>query len=378
MSRPKEGLRALVLNWQDRRNPQAGGAEEHLHEIFGRMASRGHEVTLLASGFRGAATRTEYGNLEIHRTGSRYTYSAWAPFYYREHLRRRDFDVVVEDLNKVPLFAPLWCGRPVVQLVHHLFGATAFREANPVLATATWLLERPIPWVFRGVPTIAVSESTREDMLARGLEAPIVVIRNGVDTDLYTPAADGRRAEKPTALYLGRLKRYKGVDDLIRAVALLDGSDLELQIAGDGDDRSRLESLGENLGIGDRLHFLGFVDETRKLELFRKAWLHVLPSSKEGWGMTNLEAAACGTPSVASDSPGLRESVRDGETGVLVPHGDVEALADAIARLVADDEKRERMGLRARRFAETLSWEAASLAVEDVLREAAKAGRGSG
>lgn len=362
-------LRILVVNWLDRENPQAGGAELHLHETFGRLARRGHEVTALVSGWPGCPPRVALDGLEVHRAGSRYTFSVAARRAYRKSLAARSFDVVVEDLNKVPLFTPLWVEAPVVLLVHHLFGATAFQAGPAPVAVATWLLERPIPWVFRNTPTVAVSESTREDLVRRGmLPEQIEVIPNGVDVDHYTPGDTGRY-ERPTLLYLGRLKRYKRIDLGLEAVAALvaEGLDVEILIAGDGEDAGALRAKARSLGIEGRARFLGFIDEERKLELLRRSWLHVLTSPKEGWGISNLEAAACGTPSVASDSPGLRESVLDGETGLLVPHGDVRALATALGRVLRDDELRARMSARARAFAEGLSWSAAADALEATL-----------
>ena len=162
-------MRILVVNWLDRQNPQAGGAEAHLHETFGRLARRGHEITLLASGWKGCDPRAELDGIGVHRTGARYTFSLAAPRYFRRALGDTPFDVVVEDLNKVPLFTRYWTSAPVVALVHHLFGTTAFQEASFPLAAATWLLERPIPFVFRTAPMIAVSASTREDLGRRGL-----------------------------------------------------------------------------------------------------------------------------------------------------------------------------------------------------------------
>ncbi|NIP83811.1 MAG: glycosyltransferase, partial [Gemmatimonadetes bacterium] len=215
-------MRILVLNWQDRLNPQAGGAETHLHEIFGRLADRGHEVTLLVSGWPDAPARDVLDGMEVHRTGGRYTFNLAAPVYYRRRLRQRNFDVMIEDLNKVPLMSPLWAGHPLSLLVHHLFGATAFQEAAPPVAAATWLLERPLGRMYREVPTMAVSRSTAEDLGARGLPVDrIAVIPNGVPTDRFTPVESGARFDTPTLLYLGRLKRYKRVDLPIRAVALL-------------------------------------------------------------------------------------------------------------------------------------------------------------
>jgi len=366
----RDGLDILVVNWLDRENPQSGGAETHLHEIFGRLVARGHRVTLLCSGWEGCESRTILDGIAVHRVGRRYTFSLAAPRYFRKVLKAHPFDVVVEDLNKVPVFTPYWSRTPSVLLVHHLFGATAFREAGPLLAAGTWLLERPIPWAFRGRPTIAISESTRDDLVARGMHAETIdVIPNGIDTDLYTPAPDGRRYDRPTVLYLGRVKKYKRIDLILAAVAVLakEGLDLRLVVGGQGSHLPNLRSLAARLGIADRVRFPGFVDTARKLDLFRRSWVHVLASPKEGWGIANLEAAACGTPTVASDAPGLRESVVDGETGFLVPHGDVGALALRIGLLCKDPKLREALGRSGRRFAEAYSWDASAEATEAAL-----------
>lgn len=357
------GLNLLVMNWQDRLNPQAGGAETHLHEVFGRLAAAGNRVTLLVSGWPGAKPREIVDGMEVHRVGGRYTYNLTAPGYYRRVLRRRNFDLVVEDLNKVPLFTPFWVRRPLVLLVHHLFGETAFEEAPWPIAAATWLLERPIGRVYRRVAVEAVSESTRNDLVSRGLPAEsIVVIPNGVDLELYSPDPAEPKFEEPTLLYLGRLKQYKRVDLILRALALLrdEGVHARLIIAGQGDAADDLRRLRSELGLEDRVEMPGFVGEELKRNYFRRAWIHLLTSPKEGWGITNLEAAACGTPTIASDSPGLRDSVVDGVTGYLVPHGDVRALADRIRELLEDTELRERLGEQAREFADGFSWDRAA------------------
>lgn len=363
-------LRVLVVNWLDRENPQSGGAEAHLHEIFGRLARRGHDVAVLSSGWPGAPRRTRLDGMDVHRAGGRYSFSLAAPRYYRRHLKREDFDVVVEDLNKVPVFAPYWAGAPVALLVHHLFGATAYQEASLPLATATWLLERPVPWVFRRAPTVAVSESTREDLARRGMDPQrIAVVPNGIDLDKYAPDPTLEPFPEPTLLYLGRVKRYKRVDLIIRAVAVLRDAGVEarLLVAGAGDHAPKLRRLTAKLGLEDRVEFLGYVSEERKLELFRRSWVHVLTSPKEGWGIANMEAAACGTPTVASDSPGLRESVVAGKTGLLSPHGDVDALADRLTTLIREPSIRDEMGRRAREFAEGYSWDASADAMESFL-----------
>jgi len=165
-------------------------------------------------------------------------------------------------------------------------------------------------------------------------------------------------------LYLGRLKRYKGVEYALRAVAAarLVRPEITLDICGQGDDRPRLEHVVESLGLAGAVRFRGFVSEEEKRTLLRRAWAVVFPSPKEGWGISNVEAAACGTPALASDSPGLRESVRHGVTGYLVPHGDWRGLADRMVALALDAELVERLGRAARQFAEGLSWDTAAQA----------------
>jgi glycosyltransferase involved in cell wall biosynthesis len=406
-------MRLLVLNWQDRENPQAGGAEIHLHETFGRLAARGWDVTLVSSGWGGAAPRAELDGIRVHRVGGRHTYPLHLPGYVARTLGpgtgEPAFDLVVEDLNKVPVMAPTWLRPPTVLLVHHLFGATAFREAAFPVAAATWLLERPIPWIYRGIPTIAVSDSTRDDLVARGLSRALIqVIPNGIDLARYTPgppvgvaarAGDGPAPEasasppevlpsagdavaagahgfaEPTVLYLGRLKRYKRVDLVLEGVAALRrrGLPVRVIVAGRGDHGPALEARARALGLGpDEAVFEGYVSEERKLELLRGAWVHALASPREGWGIANLEAAACGTPTVASDAPGLRDSVRHGETGFLVPHGDVAALADRIGALLLDRELRDRLSRGARRFAEGFAWDRTAADMALALEAAAR------
>lgn len=366
-------MKVLVANWQDRENPRSGGAEIHLHEVFGRLARRGHEVTLLVSHWGTAPRLAQLDGMAVHRVGSRNTYNAVAPFYYRRAFTS-PFDVLIEDLNKVPIFSTLWAREPVGLLVHHLFGRTAFQEASFPFAAATWLLEQPLSLFYGKLPVLAVSESTREDLVARGFRrGQIRVVENGVDITHYRPDPATRRFEQPTLLYLGRLKRYKRVDLVISGFAELAGDipEARLLIAGTGDYEPELRRLIADLGLGQQVELLGFVSETEKIELLRRSWVHVLTSPKEGWGISNLEAAACGTATVASNSPGLRDSVRHGITGYLVPHGDTASFAQRVGQLLRDQTLRDRLGAQARTFAEGLTWERAADGMETFLADVA-------
>ncbi len=352
-------LRLLVINWQDLNNPQAGGAEIHLHEIFGRLAERGHEVTLLCSGWPGAPPQEQVDGITVRRVGGRHSFTVLAAPYYRRYLRDAGFDLVVEDINKVPLFTPLWVETPVVGLVPHLFGGTAFREASLPFAAAVWLAERPIPYFYRDVSFQAISESTADDLAARGLpRSRIRVIRPGLDRSRFAPDPSRPRFDEPTFAYVGRLKRYKGLETVVEALGRLAASGVEarLRVAGKGDHEAALRRFAAERAPG-RVDFLGYISEAEKLDLLRRAWATVYPSPKEGWGLTNVEAAACGTPALASDSPGLRESVAGERSGLLVRHGDVEAWVRALRRIACDAELRARLGSGARDFAGEFGWD---------------------
>ena len=364
-------MNILLVNWQDRENPQAGGAEVHLFEIFSRLATRGHRVRLVCSGWAGAPGSAMVDGIEVRRRSNRSCFTLAGRSAVRQAIAGEAPDVLVEDINKLPLFLSGMTRAPLYVIIPHLFGDTIFHEASVPAASLVWLAERPIPQAYRRADFHAISESTGADLVERGV-APerIRVIHPGVDAVKHTPLP-GSRSATPSFLYLGRLKRYKGVDTAIGAldVARRTRSDLILHIAGSGDDRARLERITHQLGLQEAVRFHGFVSESDKLRLLRSTWANVFPSPKEGWGITIVEAAACGTPSLASDSPGLRDSVRHGETGFLVPHGDIHALAGRMLELAADPGLVASLGAKGRAFAETLTWESAARQTEEHLME---------
>lgn len=370
-------MRILLVNWQDIENPHAGGAELHLFELFGRLAAKGHRVHLVCSGWPGGAVRSQVRGISVERHGGRHSFALAGRGAIRAALRRESWDVLVEDINKLPLYSCGLTELPCCAIVPHLFGTTAFQEAPWPMAALVALAERPIPRVYRRAGFHAISESTRDDLVERGVPRErIRVIHPGVDAAACTPASGLDRTPAPTFLYVGRLKRYKGVEVALRALVLArrERGDLSLDIAGTGDDAARLRRLAGQLGLHDAVRFHGYVDEARKRRLFREAWANVFPSPKEGWGLTVMEAAACGTPSLASDSPGLRDSVQDGRTGYLVPHGDPSALAGRMLELAQSPELVAELGAAARRGALAWSWDDAAAATEAHLMELSEGG----
>ncbi|HUI63552.1 MAG TPA: glycosyltransferase, partial [Bacteroidota bacterium] len=154
----------------------------------------------------------------------------------------------------------------------------------------------------------------------------------------------------------------KSVDHFIQAlpVVLTDMPDLKAIIAGDGDDLSRLKRIASELGIQRSVEFTGRLTEEEKVRLLRSLWFTVNTSSKEGWGLTVVEANACGTPAIAADVPGLRDAVKDEETGLLYPYGDIAALSQKILWLLKHPDDRRRLIANALLWAATFDWEHAA------------------
>ncbi len=361
-------LRVLVLNERDTAHPRAGGAEVHLEELFARLVSRGWQVTHLASGFAGAAPEERRAGIRVRRRGPLPLYYPWAVATCARETRQGHYDVVVEFLNKVPFFSPLYAARPVVAVAHHLMSETAFIAAAWPIAAAVWSLERLLPWFYRRVPVLAISDSTRQDLIRLGLSGEDVGVSHcGIDPPTCSaPPIAERRAE---IAYLGRLEGYKRIDVLLRAVARLAPRfrDLELWVIGKGGEREGLEQLATQLGLAERVHFTGFVSRAERDRLLAGCRVCVCPSAKEGWGLSVIDANALGVPVVASDAPGLRDSVVDGETGFLVPEGDVGAFAHGIERLLADDALAASMSKAAEAWAARFDWERSTDELAQVL-----------
>ncbi|MEW5875940.1 MAG: glycosyltransferase family 4 protein [Candidatus Zixiibacteriota bacterium] len=371
-------LRILAINWQDRRNPLAGGAEVHLHELLERLAAWGHDITLLCCGYDAAPPDERVDGLRIVRRGSRMTFNWTAPRAARRLLAEHDYDVVLEDINKIPFYTPRFCKRPILAVVPHLFATTVFHEINTVMASYIYLMERPVQYYYRQTPFMVISESTASDLVARGISRDLIrVVHCGIDHQVYRPDTSQPRFAEPTLTYVGRLKRYKSVDHLFAAAALIQSEfpNLVIHVVGAGDDDNRLRERAVELGVAERVRFAGFVPTEQKVELLRRSWAVVCPSLKEGWGLTNIEANACGTPVVCADVPGLRDSARDGKTGLLYPHGDIPAFAACLRRVLGDSALRESLAVGGLEWAENFHWDEAAREAEEILGRVARGDR---
>lgn len=362
-------MKILALNWRDMHHPEAGGAEIHLHEILTHLARWGHDTTQISSCFPGCSAVDEIDGVRILRHGHWFDANFTLPLFAKRHMKKESYDVVIEDINKLPFFMPRYTKVPVVPVIPHLFGTTVFREANWMIGSYVVTAEKLIPSVFRSNRFMVISPSTRDDLVARGIPAErIDVILCGLDHGRYRDLGL-ERYERPTIVHLGRLRKYKSIEIAMKAMETVRKKvpEARLVIVGDGPWRSELEKYAGGLGMGDAIEFTGYLSGDDLVEMLNRAHLLFNPSPKEGWGLTVVEANACGVPVVASDRPGLKDSVVDGVTGFLVPYGDAIAFGENAVKLLTGRELWNTMSAAAIERTGEFTWERCARETEQVL-----------
>ena len=362
-------MKILLLNWQDIKNPYGGGAEVYLHQIFKRMASLGHSVTLFSCQFANAPSEEDLDGIHIIRKGNRNIFNYIVPLEYRKRFRHEHYDIVIDDINKIPFYTPLFVREPLLGMVMHLFGSAIFKEASVPAAAYVYSAERLALSVYRKTPLVAISESTRQELLADGCRKEnIFLVPCAVNHTTYRQLPGIHRIELLIG-YVGRIKKYKSVDHLLQAfaVVLKELPQAKLTIIGEGDGRPEFQRIAHELHIDHATTFTGFLPLEEKVRLLNQMQLVVNTSAKEGWGLTVTEANACGTPAVASDVPGLRDAVIDGETGLLYEYGNIEQLAEKILLLLRDEHLRARLTTGALAYAQSLTWDASAKIMLDVI-----------
>ena len=350
------GLRRIhVLAWRDLADVEAGGSEIHASTVAAQWANAGIEVTMRTSHAQGAPPETVRDGCRVIRRAGRYLVfpRAVASEIAGRHGRR---DGLVEIWNGVPFFLPLWARGPRVTWLHHVHEDMWPMVLPPVLAKTGQILERRLaPLFYRRSSVITLSESSREHILRR-LRFPagnVHVVPPGIDAR-FRPG--GEKAAEPTVLAVGRLMPSKAFDSLIRIVARLRAEiRARLVIVGEGYERDKLERLISQLDAEEWCELVGRVDDDQVVRRYREAWVLAGTSRSEGWGMTLTEAAACGTPAVATRIPGHIDALRDGVGGILVDTDD--EFVGALRLVLGDESLRGRLAEGALRNAQELTWD---------------------
>jgi glycosyltransferase involved in cell wall biosynthesis len=380
------GVRSvLLLCWRDTGHPQGGGSEAYLQRIGAELAVAGIAVTLRTARYPGALQRELLDGVQISRGGGRYTVflrAAAAMLAARiglGPLRRVRPGVVVDTQNGLPFLARLLYGRRAAVLVHHCH-REQWPVAGPVLGRIGWFVEsRLSPWLHRRNQYVTVSLPSARDLVDLGVHTErIAVVRNGLD-EAPAQTLSGPRAATPRVVVLSRLVPHKQIEDALEAVEVLRSRvpGLHLDIVGDGWWHQRLVEHAARLGITDAVTFYGHVDDLTKHHVLQQAWVQLLPSRKEGWGLAVIEAGQHGVPTVGyRSSGGLSDSIVDGVTGVLVD--DHHELVSRLEQLLGDPVLRDQLGGKAQARSTEFSWRQSSEAMRQVLESVQVGERVSG
>ena len=363
----ESGLRHVhMLAWRDLDDDEAGGSEVHAHQIASIWTQAGIGVTMRTSHAVGQPASTVRDGYTVSRKGSRYSVfprSALAEITGR----LGPCDALVEIWNGMPFLSPVWWHKPGAVWLHHVHGPMWGQTLPGPIARAGVLLEEKLaPPLYRRRPIVTLSDSSKTELVDDiGFEEDrVTVITPGVDP-YFTPG--GTRAPTPLVMAVGRLVPVKDFPRLIDVMAVVRSRvpDVELVIVGEGYERDRIIDVIRGHDAESWVRLPGRITDAEMRDLYRSAWAVASASTREGWGMTLTEGAACGTPGIASDIPGHADAISAGRSGLL---GTTNAqLADAMTSLLTDAALRTRLQEGALARAGELTWEHAAIANFEII-----------
>jgi glycosyltransferase involved in cell wall biosynthesis len=354
-------MRILWFNWRDLRNPEAGGAEVYTHEIMKRLAKRGHDTTLFTSRFKDCESNENINGVDIIREGNKYTVYLKAKNYLK--IYKHHYDLIVDEINTRPFLIPKFVReQQVIALIHQLAREFWFYETKfPLNYVGYYYLEKKWLSNYKNTLTLTVSNSTKTDLEELGFKK-VFVVPNGL---AVTPLSNLKEKEaSPTVVFIGRLKKAKLPHHALQAFSTIKREihDAKMWIIGDGYFRKNLES-SESKDVT----FYGYVSNEKKYELLSRAHIVLVPGVREGWGQIVTEANAMGTPAIGYDVPGLRDSIRHGETGITIREKTPSAMAHEAISLLRDSDRLYEYSRNALEYSRQFSWDNAANLFETVL-----------
>lgn len=362
-------MNILILSWRGPKHPNAGGAEISTHEHAKGWVRRGHSVTLFTSFYKGAKKEETLDGVWIIRQGEQILGVHFnALFWYLFHHHPK-YDIIIDQFHGIPFFTPLYVKIKKLAFIHEV--TKEVWRLNPwpkpfnlIPAFLGPSIEHLIFKLFyKSIPFMTVSDSTKKDLVSWGIPSKnIFVVHNGLNIPNFKK--NPPKEKRKTVIFLGALSKDKGIEDALKAFSMLNSysSDFQFWVVGKGDPRylKKLKIQSKKIGISKRVKFFGFVSDKRKFELLSKAHVLINPSIREGWGLVVIEAAAMGTPTVAYNVPGLKDSVIHDKTGILCKNKSPKDLAKNIINILSDKRRYEKMCQEARQWSENFSWEKSS------------------
>ncbi len=352
--------RIHVLAWRDLDDPEAGGSELHAHEILRLWAEADLDINMRTSFAPGTSQVEWRDGYRVIRKAGRYMVFPRAAFSEMVgwHGAR---DALVEIWNGMPFLSPVWSRGPKMAWLHHVHDTMWEMSLPPRLAKLGRNIEfkyAPPAYKLTRTPIVTLSQSSKQQLVSKlGFrEKSVSVVPVGISA-AYSPG--GTKSTVPLVVACGRLVAVKQFHLLVEAIVNVRATvaDAELVIVGEGYERGALEQQIEAAGATSYIKLVGFVSESEKIDWYRRAWVLASASAHEGWGMTVTEAAACGTPSVATDIAGHRDAVADGTSGLLVKAPEIAA---ALTQVLGDSTLRQRLTSGALEHSRQFTWAAAA------------------
>jgi glycosyltransferase involved in cell wall biosynthesis len=346
-----------VVSWRDLEADDSGGSEIHAHEIVSRWVQKGINVNFRTAKVKGMAKNITRSGYNLERVGGRYlSFARSISAGLVGQLSR--CDALVEIWNGMPFLSPIWSRVPRVVILHHIHGKSYFRAVlpGPLACGAAFFESKIAPRLYRNTRVITPSQSSAKELIEiMGWPEDLVsVIYPGIN-EKFSPGLT--KSDIPLVLAVGRLVPVKRFDDLIDIVGEIRSrkGDINLVIAGDGPCRQALEEKIKRLNATSWCKLEGKVSDERLIELYRTAWVVVSNSEKEGWGMTLTEAAACGTPAVATRISGHMDAVIHGYSGLLSANRN--DFVVNLELLLLDNDLRARLAKGALEYARSMTWD---------------------
>jgi glycosyltransferase involved in cell wall biosynthesis len=358
--------RVLIFAWRDIKHPEMGGSEIYVHEIAKRL-TKGYKVVLFTSKPGNLNHKDTIDGVKIVRRGNFVTVYFWAFVYYVFYFRKI-CDLIIDVENGLPFFTPLYSGKPKIMLLHHLHKGQWFKQYPFPVAIVGYLLESfVVPLLYRPIRIVTISPSTLSELVKAGLpQKSIFIAYNSIPSKV---GGNFKKSDFPLLLYIGRIKAYKRIEialETLKSVrSIYPGT--KLVVAGLGDHLEALKLYAEKLKVASYVDFVGFVSEKQKWELYQRAWVFLMPSIKEGWGITVIEAASCGLPTLGFNVPGVKDSVVDGQTGLLA--SDIHDYYSEAARLIDDSKLRKTMSAKCKGWASNFSWDKSATVFDKVIKQ---------
>ncbi len=375
-------VRILILNWRDIKNPAGGGAEILTHELAKGWTNAGYEVLVFSSMFSGAKKKETIDSVQFIRRGDWWNVHFLAFFYYLKN--KKNIDIIIDEVHWFPFFSAIYARKKTIALICETASKLFFRLFPYPVALIFRAIEKIYLRIYRNVPTMTISESTKKDLIKEGINpSQITVLKMGIN--IPKSLKKYPKEKNPTFIYLARLNKQKGIYDAIEAFSLIKkdlsskvldpGSSKEprtktkeprtknqepvLWIVGSGDDEiiGSVKSKIQKYNLSSSVKFFGFVNQERKYELLAKAHILLIPSVHEGWGLTVHEAASQKTPSIVYNVPGLRDTVQDNVTGIILDKNTPQSLYSEAVKLINDKSKYKNLQENGLKAVKTATWE---------------------